>query len=208
MTPLRPTAFQTTGPFFPPDFLRPGDNDLTWRRDPARRARGERLCLCGRVTEQAGMPRGNAVIELWQADSRGCFDHPLDPRAALADPDFAGWGRTATDAEGRFRFLTVRPGAYDDPVAGMARAPHVNIQILSSGLMRRLVTAFFFPVGDALASLESMPADPVLAAVPAQARGRLLAQAADPPADVPAGTACYRVDIVLQGEAETPFFLD
>lgn len=199
---LVPTAFHTTGPFFPPDFLQPGDNDLTWLDDPARRAAGELVVLCGRVTEQGGVPRTNAALEIWQADAAGRFAHPLDPRAAEADPNFAGWGRTATDADGRFRFVTVRPGGYRDPLTGLVRAPHINIQILSSGVMRRLVTAIYFP------DEPENAADAVLAAVPEGRRHLLLAAPEAPPNDAPPGAACFRFDIALQGEAETPFFLD
>lgn len=199
---LTPTPFHTTGPFFPPDFLRSGDNDLTWLRDPARRAAGELVFLSGRLTEQDGAPRTNAVLELWQADAGGRFDHPLDPRGADADPDFAGWGRTATDAEGRFQFVTVKPGAYRDPVSGVPRAPHVNLQVLSSGLMRRLVTAIYFPDDPGHAE------DPVLAAVPAERRSLLIAARTPASNLAPAGAACFHLDIALQGTAETPFFLD
>ncbi|MFC3229258.1 protocatechuate 3,4-dioxygenase subunit alpha [Marinibaculum pumilum] len=199
---LTPTAFHTTGPFFPPDFLRPGDNDLTWLTDPSRRAQGEALVITGRITEQGGAPRTNAVVELWQADAGGRFAHPLDPAHEEADPDFAGWGRTATDGDGQFHFVTVRPGAFRDPMTGEMRAPHLNLQILSSGLMRRLVTAIWFPDDPANGS------DPVLSAVPSDRRGLLLATAAPESNLGPAGAACYRVDIALQGVAETPFFED
>jgi len=203
MPALLPTAFHTTGPFFPPDFLQPGDNDLTWLHEPGRCAAGERIRLSGRLTEQGGVPRTNAVLEIWQADAQGRFNHPLDPHAGQADPDFAGWGRTATDGDGRFSFLTVRPGPFDDPYAGIRRAPHINIQILSSGLMRRLVTAIWFAdPGSAL------PDDPVLAAVPPGRRERLLARPERMGTDAPAGTSCYWIELALQGEAETPFFVD
>ncbi|MEQ8349675.1 MAG: protocatechuate 3,4-dioxygenase subunit alpha [Sneathiellaceae bacterium] len=199
---LTPTPFHTTGPFFPPDFLQPGDNDLTWRADPARRAAGDPIVLTGRLTEQNGAPRTNALLELWQADAAGRFDHPLDPQGASADPEFAGWGRTATDGDGRFRFVTVKPGAYRDPLSGALRAPHLNLQVLSSGLMRRLVTAIYFPDDPGHAE------DPVLAAVPADRRHLLVAARAPVANDAPPGAACFRLDIALQGADEMPFFLD
>ncbi len=113
------------------------------------------------------------MLEIWQADSAGRFD----------DPAFFGWGRAATDANGVYRFRTIKPGGCE------GRAPHINFLLLYSGLMRQLQTTMFF----------SAAADPVLDAVPAALRPRLVAQRE--------GTV-YRFDIRLRGEGETPFFDD
>jgi protocatechuate 3,4-dioxygenase alpha subunit len=184
---LVPTAFHTVGPFFPPSFFHEGDNDLTLSRPGAPLAEGERIAIAGRVVEEGGGPAVNAILELWQADARGRFNHPCDPNAAEADPNFPGWGRAFTDAEGRYRFATVRPGAYGP------RAPHVNIAIVASGIMRRLVTTLFFPDETANAT------DPVLAAVPPARRDLLVARRDE---------GGFRFDIVLRGPGETPFFRD
>jgi protocatechuate 3,4-dioxygenase alpha subunit len=130
--------------------------------------------ITGRVTELDGRPLDNVVLEIWQADAAGRFDNPA----------FSGWGRAATDAQGNYVFRTLRPGA----CAG--RAPHINFLILYSGLMRQLQTTMFFEEGN----------DPVLQAVPASARKRLVA--------LPAGKSSYRFDIRLRGGEETPFFDD
>ena len=136
----------------------------------------------------------NLVLEVWQADGAGIFRHPVDTRYADADPNFFGWGRTQTDKQGQYRFRTIKPGAYAMP-DGAIRAPHVNVLILSSGLMRQLRTVLFFD-GEA-----RNDTDPVLVAVrPAELRRRLLAQREGP--------ARYRFDIRLRGEGETPFFDD
>jgi protocatechuate 3,4-dioxygenase, alpha subunit len=162
---LIPTAEMTLGPFFPREFAQ-GANDL------AQGASGEVIEITGRVTELDGKALDNVILEIWQADAAGRFDNPA----------FPGWGRAATDAQGNYRFRTIRPGA----VPG--RAPHVNFLILYSGLMRQLQTVMFFE--DA--------ADPVLAVV--KAKQRLIAK--------PEGPNRYRFDIRLRGGEETPFFDD
>ncbi len=199
---LVPTPSGTVGPFFPPHFFRPGDNDLTLLTADAPPAAGERIHIFGHLYEAGRVPRWNSIIEIWQADADGRFAHPNDPRAALADPHFIGWGRRASETDGYFDFITVKPGGFDDSVARAIRAPHINLSITGSGLMRRLCTTLFFPDEAANA------ADPVFAAVTDVAlRPRLILQAASSD-KAPAGIRSYRIDIVLQGDGETPFFVD
>ena len=155
----------TLGPFFPREFAQDA-NDL------AKGAAGEVIEIVGRVTELDGKPLDNVILEIWQADAAGRFD----------DPAFSGWGRAPTDAQGNYRFRTIRPGA------APGRAPHVNFLILYSGLMRQLQTTMFF----------SDAADPVLDVV--KARERLIAK--------PDGKDRFRFDIRLRGGEETPFFDD
>ena len=167
---LAPTGEMTLGPFFPREFAQ-GANDLTVVE--GKRAPGEVIEVSGRITQLDGRPLDNVVVEIWQADSRGRFDAP----------DFFGWGRAATDAQGVYRLRTIKPGAYDDRMA------HINFLLLYSGLMRQLQTVMFFELG----------ADPVLEAVPGARRQRLVARnSADG----------WRFDIRLRGEGETPFFDD
>jgi len=188
-----PTPWHTIGPFFPRTFFREGDNDLT-----SGAAHGTPLLLRGRVLEEGGKPCVNAVLEAWQADAEGRFAHPLDPEAALADPAFLGWGRAWTDTEGHYSFRTIRPGSFDDPAGN--RAPHINLMIIGSGIMGRLLTAVFLPEEGA------NDADPVLLSLPAPLRPRLIARFDG----MENGVACYRFDLVLHGAAgdETPFFED
>ena len=167
MSRLIPTAEMTLGPFFPREFAQ-DVNDL------AQGLSGEIIEITGRVTELDGKALDNVILEIWQADAAGRFDNPA----------FPGWGRAATDAQGNYRFRTIRPGA----AAG--RAPHVNFLILYSGLMRQLQTVMFFE--DA--------SDPVLQSVPPQVRPRLLAHRINPHS--------FRFDIRLRGGEETPFFDD
>jgi protocatechuate 3,4-dioxygenase, alpha subunit len=163
---LVPTGEMTLGPFFPRE-LAQGAHDLAGERKEGV------IEITGRVTQADGKPLDNVVLELWQADGKGRFD----------DPDFFGWGRAATDANGVYRFRTIKPGAYE------GRAPHVNLLLLYSGLMRQLQTVMFF---------DAAP-DPVLDAVPAPRRTLLVAKRE--------GTV-YRFDIRLRGDGETPFFDD
>jgi protocatechuate 3,4-dioxygenase, alpha subunit len=134
---------------------------------------GERIEIVGRVRQADGKPLDNVLLEIRQADSRGRFDNAA----------FAGWGRAATDAQGAYRFRTPKPGAPEGRIA------HVNFLLLYSGLTRQLQTVMFFELGK----------DPVLDAVPAPLRKRLVAQRE--------GTV-YRFDVRLRGEGETPFFDD
>ena len=167
MTRLVPTGEMTLGPFFPREFAA-GANDLA-----AGVQQGEVIEITGRVTQLDGKALDNLVIEIWQPDSQGRFDNPA----------FFGWGRAATDANGVYRFRTIKPGGYEK------RAPHVNFLLLYSGLMRQLQTVMFFEPA----------ADPVLDAVPASLRPRLIAKRE--------GTV-YRFDVRLRGDGETPFFDD
>ena len=160
MSKLVPTAEMTLGPFFPREFAQ-GANEL-----------GSEIEITGRVTELDGKPLDNVIVEIWQADAAGRYDNP----------QFSGWGRAPTDAQGVYRFRTVKPGA------APGRAPHVNFLILYSGLMRQLQTVMFF----------SDAPDPVLAVV--KEKHRLIAKAE--------GGNRYRFDIRLRGSDETPFFDD
>jgi protocatechuate 3,4-dioxygenase alpha subunit len=194
-----PTSpYCTIGPFFPGEFA-DGCGDLT--NVAGQPARGQHILLTGTVVEEGNRPIRNAIVEIWQPDAAGIFQHPLDPRAKDADPGFFGWGRARTDSEGRYSFRTVMPGAYTSE-DGAARCPHVNLMLLAIGLTRRLVTTVFF-------DSETRPAsDPVLDCVadPAQ-RARMFAihDKVSPGVD---GLPVYRFDIVTRGEAETPFFVD
>jgi len=177
-----PTGEATIGPFFPPRYVDAGANDLTVF--DGRKAKGEGIEIRGRVIQEDGTALENLIVEIWQPDAGGIFRHPADPRHAQADPNFLGWGRAATDAQGNYRFKTIRPGAPE------GRAPHINFMVMYSGLMRILKTTLFF---------ENIP-DPVLSAVPSGRKEILVAKKQS--------QGSYRFDIRLRGENETPFFDD
>ncbi len=187
---LIPTPSQTVGPFFHLGMARAEWSDLT-AENPA----GEKIAIEGRIIDGDGAPVPDAIIELWQANAAGRYNHPDDRQEDKPlDPHFRGFGRAATDAEGRFRVVTIKPG----PVPGRGnalQAPHINIALFARGLLIHLYTRIYF------ADEPANAADPLLASIEDEAvRGTLLAKRA------PGGSpALYRFDIVLQGENETVF---
>ena len=188
---LIPTPSQTVGPFFALGMDRPGWNDLT-AGNPA----GQRIAIEGRVLDGDGAPVPDAVVEVWQANAAGRYNHPDDRQDEKPlDPKFHGFGRAATDADGRFRIVTVKPGAV--PGRGnQLQAPHINVALFARGLLKHLYTRIYFADETA-----ANAADPLLSAIEdAAARGTLLAQregGGDP--------QLYRFDIVMQGANETVF---
>jgi protocatechuate 3,4-dioxygenase alpha subunit len=195
---LPTSPYCTIGPFFPGEFAE-GCGDLTNRE--GKQARGQHIFLTGRVFEEGSRPIRNAIVEIWQPDANGIFRHPLDPRSKDADPGFFGWGRARTDAEGRYSFRTVLPGAYTTE-DGDGRCAHLNLMVLAIGLTRRLVTTVFF--GSAPESVS----DPLLECVADPARRARLFAIRDQVSNGTGDLPVYRFDIVTRGEAETPFFLD
>ena len=187
---LTPSASQTVGPFF--------NFGLTTNPSLGSLARegaeGERIRLAFRVVDGDGAPTpGDSMIELWQADARGCYAHCVDPRASGRDPNFYGFGRLETDAKGECVFETVKPGSVPDGRGGM-QAPHINVIILARGLLKHLYTRVYFEGEPANAS------DTALSLVPEDRRSTLLAK----PTAGESNT--WSIEIRLQGEAETVFF--
>jgi protocatechuate 3,4-dioxygenase alpha subunit len=181
------TPSQTVGPFFSIGLARFETSDLA---PPG--VSGERVRVEGRVVDGEGQPVSDAVLELWQANAHGRYAHPEDTRDRPLEAAFRGFGRIATDADGAFRFTTVKPGAVPGP-AGTTQAPHIAISVFARGLLDRLVTRLYFP-GD-----REHAADPVLGAIPAERRDTVIARHGKTP-----GTLMW--DVVLQGPGETVFF--
>jgi len=180
------TPSQTIGPFFKPALIRSGQESLVTPK-----SRGERIRIEGRVLDGDSAPVSDAMIELWQANADGRYDHPDDSQEKLLDSDFHGFGRAATDAGGCFRFDTIKPGAI--PGLGIVlQAPHINVSIFARGLLKRLVTRIYFPDDPLNAT------DAVLNSVAPERRATLVARIERP------GVVGF--DIVLQGENETVFF--
>jgi protocatechuate 3,4-dioxygenase, alpha subunit len=178
------TPSQTVGPFF--------SHALPWTDGPFVVPEGTpgAIWLRGTVLDGAGDPVPDALVETWQADPDGRFDHPDDPRGAVAD--FRGFGRCPTDQAGRWAILTRKPGPVPGP-DGTDQAPHVDLSVFARGLLDRVVTRLYFPDEP-----EANAADPVLAGIAdPDARATLVAE---PAADG------YRFDIRLQGDRETVFF--
>ena len=189
----RATPSQTIGPFFHRALLHEGWNDLD--NLAARGAVGERVVIEGSVLDGDGEPVTDAMIEVWQANAAGRYDHPEDLKPSKPlDRNFQGFGRVATGPDGRFRLRTIKPG----PVAGAGetlQAPHINVSIFARGLLKRLVTRIYFP-GELLNETDAL-----LSALPTDRRDTLIARAVD------AGAAerVLEFDIVLQGDNETVF---
>jgi len=182
MAPLTPS--QTVGPFFHFGLA------CTPPEGPSADVAGERIRIDGEVRDGAGAPVTDALIEFWQADASGHYAHPDDPAAAVPG-GFDGFARVATDADGRFTLVTIKPGSVPGR-DGSAQAPHLLVGVFARGLLQRLVTRIYFdgePANDA---------DAILSLVPEARRTTLLARAA--------ANGEYRFDIVLQGTGETVFF--
>lgn len=183
---LSTTPSQTVGPYF-----RLGLEPLYRDRLAAAQAAGTHVQISGCVRDGDGAPVADAVLELWQADAAGIYAHPADPRWQAHAPQVDGWGRIATDAEGRFTFATIKPGAVAGP-GGVPQAAHLSVLVFMRGLLHSVSTRMYFADDSQLAS------DPILALVPAARRTTLLAQ--------PRGDGAYHWDIHMQGDAETVFF--
>jgi protocatechuate 3,4-dioxygenase alpha subunit len=147
------------------------------------------LWLCGTVLDGVGAPVPDALVETWQADSQGRFDHPDDPYGGRTT--FRGFGRCPTDDDGRWAVHTRKPGPVPAPNGGL-QAPHIAVSVFARGLLHRLVTRIYF--ADEVAA---NAADPVLAEVPAARRATLVAEPTD---------TGYQFDVRLQGNHETVFF--
>lgn len=188
------TGSQTVGPFFAPALL----------REDARRnvlvqpeTAGERIRIEGRVLDGDGMPVPDALIEIWQANAYGRYNHPADQGPAQLDPSFTGFGRSGTSEDGSYWFETIKPGpvAFDGERGQKQQAPHICVTVFARGLLNHLVTRLYFEDEPANAG------DPLLHYVPADRRATLLARRES--GDT---VATYRFDIVLQGTGETAFF--
>jgi protocatechuate 3,4-dioxygenase, alpha subunit len=180
------TPFQTIGPFFHHALVFKGGELLA-----AEGTSGQQIVIEGIVRDGAGAPVSEALIEIWQANAAGRYNHPADVGDRPLDPAFDGFGRTPTDESGRFSFVTIKPGSVPD-LTGQPQAPHVLLSIVARGILTRLITRIYFddePANDT---------DPVLGLVPVERRPTLVARR---DAD-----GRYRFDVRLQGDNETVFF--
>lgn len=183
------TPSQTVGPYLAIGLPWP-DGPFVVPRDTA-----GAITISGVVHDLNG-PVPDAIVETWQADPDGRFDHPDDPRGAAAPhaEGFRGFGRCATDESGRYFIVTLRPGALPGPDGGV-EAPHLDVSVFSRGLLDRVVTRIYFAD-----ETEANAADPVLSTVDPARRATLIAVAD------PGEPGQFRFDIRLRGEDETVFF--
>jgi len=191
------TLSEVTGPVYGHEDITEGDNDLT--RQHGGEPLGERMILTGRVLDDNGRPVSQALLEIWQANAAGRYLHVKDQHPAPLDPNFTGAGRTLTDENGCYRFVTIKPGAYPWLNHYNAWRPaHIHFSIFGRGFATRLVTQMYFP-GDPLCAI-----DPIFQSVrDEEAQQRLIARL-DLETTQPQWALGYRFDIVLRGREATP----
>jgi protocatechuate 3,4-dioxygenase beta subunit len=191
------TLTELTGPVFGHDEVRAEDHDLT--RQHRGQPIGERIVVSGRVLDENARPVPHTLVEIWQANSAGRYPHRVDQHDAPMDPNFTGAGRCLSDAQGNYRFVTIRPGEYPWGNHYNAWRPaHIHFSLFGPAFATRVVTQMYFP-GDPL-----LPYDPMYNCVPDErARQRLVANL-DWETTIPAIALGYRFDIVLRGPQETP----
>lgn len=190
------TPSQTVGPYFAYGLTPTGKYD--WKDTFTNNlvtpdASGERIRLEGRVFDGDGQPIVDSMLEIWQADAQGRYASPADKRAP-ANASFKGFGRVGTDQDGRYSFETIKPGAVPGPDGAM-QAPHILMAVFARGMLRQSYTRIYF------ADEAANAADPILALVPAERRGTLMAARS-----MNDGHVVYTFDIHMQGDAETVFF--
>jgi protocatechuate 3,4-dioxygenase, alpha subunit len=184
-----PTPSQTVGPYYAIGLTRPWPEGV----NAVEPYHGDAIEIYGHVIDGRGEPIPDAVIEIWQADPDGRFDHPDDPRGAKGFEGFTGFARSGTGAEGRWAVRTLKPGRVPAADGDGEQAPHITVTVLARGLLRQLTTRIYF--GD---EAEANATDPVLLSLPEDARATLIAE--------PVDGRGYRFDIILQGDDETAFF--
>jgi len=191
------TLSELTGPVFGHDEVLPGDHDLTRQHKGA--PIGERIIVSGRVLDQNARPVPHTLVEIWQANSAGRYPHKVDQHDAPMDPNFTGAGRCLTDAEGRYRFVTIRPGEYPWGNHYNAWRPaHIHFSLFGPAFATRLVTQMYFP-GDPLLAY-----DPMYNCVPDERARQRLVSTLDWESTMPQIALGYRFDIILRGAEETP----
>ncbi|KQK31411.1 protocatechuate 3,4-dioxygenase beta subunit [Bosea sp. BE271] len=191
------TLTEVTGPGDWGRLMGPAMLDLTTQHKAA--PQGQRIVVTGRVLDEDGRPVPNTVVEIWQANAAGRYIHAKDDWPAPLDPNFTGVGRVITDAEGRYRYVTIRPGAYPWGNHKNAWRPaHIHLSLLGPAFATRLVTQMYFP-DDPLIEI-----DPIANAVPMPYRQRMVSRF-DIDATVPNWALGYVFDIVLKGRDQTPF---
>jgi protocatechuate 3,4-dioxygenase, alpha subunit len=185
---LQATTSQTVGPYFSIGLTRLKKDNLV---DPG--ISGERVTISGRVLDGDGVGVPDAMLEIWQANSHGKYAHPEDKQNKTLEADFHGYGRIPTDANGAFRFQTIKPGSVAGP-DDKPQAPHIVVSVFARGLLRRLVTRIYFPdetanAGDFVLNLVESPRRETLVA------HKLAGQEGN-----------LEWNVILRGDGETVFF--
>ncbi len=191
------TLSEITGPVYGHDKVRPTDSDLTQQH--AGEPLGERIIVSGRVLDEDGRPVPRTLVEIWQTNAAGRYHHEVDQHPAPLDPNFTGAGRAITDDVGRYRFVTIKPGAYPWRNHYNAwRPPHIHFSLFGPSVLTRLVTQMYFE-GDPLLRL-----DPIFNSIADPAARERLVSLLDLETTVPEVAVGYRFDIALRGRNATP----
>jgi protocatechuate 3,4-dioxygenase beta subunit len=193
------TITEITGPQLnPAEMLREQDSDLTAGSDGE--PIGERITVYGRVFDTEGNPLRETLVEIWQANAAGRYRHRWDRWPAPLDPNFGGAGRTLTDAEGRYRFTTIKPGPYPWGNHHNAWRPaHIHVSLLGRAFAQRLVTQMYFPEDP------FFPYDPIFNSVRDEAARQRMVSRFSIHDTIPNWAAAYEFDIYLRGPGATPF---
>lgn len=198
LIPIAHSLSELTGPVYGHDSIGELDSDLTRNGRKDAEPLGERIVVTGRVLDEDGRAVPDTLIEIWQANAAGRYVHIVDQHDAPLDPNFFGGGRCVTDAEGRYRFYTIRPGAYPWGNHDNAWRPnHIHFSLFGPAFATRLVTQMYFP-GDPLLDL-----DPIFQSTPVAARDLLISRF-DIGVTEPGFALGYVFDFVLRGRGATP----
>ena len=198
---MESTPSEETGPRFGHGLIGALDNNLilNWTRGESA-AIGERILVHGRVLDEHGRPVPHTLVEIWQANAGGRYRHVKDGYLAPLDPGFGGCGRTLTDDQGRYQFLTIKPGAYPWANRGNDWRPaHIHFSVFGTGFGQRLITQMYFE-GDPL-----IARCPIAATIKDRAQIDRLVAALDMAAARPLDHLAYRFDIVLRGRRQSMF---
>ena len=199
LIPLEQSLSELTGPVYGHESVGPLDNDLSKNAAVNGDPQGERIIVAGRVLDDGGRPIPDTLIEIWQANAAGRYIHKVDQHGAPLDPNFLGAGRCVTDSEGRYRYTTIKPGAYPWQNHENAWRPaHVHFSVFGRSFLTRLITQMYFP-GDPLLAF-----DPIFNAIPGESARRRLIAAFKLDTTEPGWALGYRFDIVLRGRDATP----
>lgn len=198
---LENTASEITGPTFGHGDIDAGDNDLlTNFAKPGESPVGERIILHGRVLDENARPVPGTLVEIWQANASGRYRHKKDGYLGALDPNFGGCGRVLSDAEGRYSFRTVKPGAYPwRNGVNDWRPAHIHVSVFGTAFAQRLITQLYFE-GDPL-----IPRCPIVQSIADPQAVEMLIARLDMNATIPLDTIAYRFDIVLRGRRSTMF---
>jgi protocatechuate 3,4-dioxygenase beta subunit len=188
---------EVTGPVLGHERIGPTDHDLT--RQHADEPQGQRIIVYGKVIDSDGRPVPDTLLEVWQANAAGRYRHARDNWPAPIDPNFTGAGRTMTDSDGAYEFVTIKPGAYPWGNHHNAWRPaHIHFSVFGRAFTQRLVTQMYFPDDPLFAQ------DPIYNSAPEHARKRMISEFVLEETR-PEWALAFRFDLVLRGEQATPF---